>query len=64
MSSEAIDNKQKIHVGNVADDVARQVLDALKGIRFGSVEIVIHEGRVVQIERTERSRLGKGETVQ
>ena len=64
MSSETIDNEQKIPARSVADDVVRQILDALKGIRFGSVEIVIHEGRVVQIERTERSRLVKGETSQ
>jgi hypothetical protein len=33
------------------------VLRALRGLRFGSVEIVVHDGRVVQIERRERVRL-------
>jgi hypothetical protein len=28
--------------------------EALNGIRFGSVEVVVHEGRVVQIERKEK----------
>ncbi|MBX3332427.1 MAG: YezD family protein [Nitrospira sp.] len=29
---------------------------ALKGIRFGSVEIIVHDSRVVQIERKEKTR--------
>ncbi len=34
-----------------------QIRAALAGIRFGSVEIVIHDGKVVQIERKEKVRL-------
>ncbi|MDQ3459813.1 MAG: YezD family protein [Deinococcota bacterium] len=34
------------------------ILAALKGIRFGSVEITVHDARVVQIERKERFRPG------
>lgn len=34
-----------------------EVLRALRGLRFGTVEIQIHEGRIVQIERRERMRL-------
>jgi hypothetical protein len=30
---------------------------ALKGIRFGSVEIVVHDSKIVQIERKEKTRL-------
>jgi hypothetical protein len=29
----------------------------VQGLRFGVVQIVIHDSRVVQIERTERTRL-------
>lgn len=29
---------------------------ALKGIRFGSVEITVHDSKVVQIERKEKTR--------
>lgn len=36
--------------------LAFEILDALKGIRFGAVEIVVHESRVVQIDRRERFR--------
>ena len=30
--------------------------DALRTIRYGAVELVIHEGRVVQLERREKVR--------
>jgi len=30
---------------------------AVRGLRYGSVELVIHDGRVVQIERREKLRL-------
>jgi hypothetical protein len=30
----------------------------VESLRFGIVQITVHEGRVVQIERTERTRLG------
>ena len=39
-----------------AVQLAESVLEALRGLRFGSVEIVVHEARVVQIVRTERVR--------
>jgi hypothetical protein len=37
-------------------EIVDQIALALQGIRFGSVEIVIHEGKVVQIERKEKLR--------
>ncbi len=33
-----------------------RILDALKGLQFGAVEITVHEGKVVQIERREKLR--------
>ncbi len=38
-------------------ELARQILAALDGIRYGSVEIVVHDGRIVQIERREKVRV-------
>jgi hypothetical protein len=35
------------------------VRDQVKSVRFGLVQIVIHDSRVVQIEKTERMRLDK-----
>ncbi len=37
-------------------EVATQIADILQDIRFGSIEITIHEGKVVQIERKEKLR--------
>lgn len=36
--------------------VEQTILSALKGIRFGSVEIIVHDSKVVQIERKEKTR--------
>jgi hypothetical protein len=32
------------------------IATALKGLRYGSVEIVVHDAKVVQIERKEKFR--------
>lgn len=40
-------------------DVASAVLEAIRSVRFGSVEVVIHDGRVVGIERREKVRIDK-----
>ena len=39
------------------DRLAQQILRAVRGLRYGSVEITIHDGEVVQIERREKVRL-------
>ena len=39
--------------------VEQAILLALKGIRFGSVEIIIHDSKVVQIERKEKMRIDR-----
>ncbi len=44
--------------GNGGLEVAiEQIRDALRGLRFGNVLIVVQDGVVVQIERTEKRRL-------
>jgi len=37
------------------------VVQHVKSLRYGVVEIVVHDSRVVQIEKTERVRLDKTE---
>jgi hypothetical protein len=32
--------------------------ELLRGLRYGTLELTVHDGRVVQIERRERVRLG------
>jgi hypothetical protein len=59
MSSQqrVIQSQQHIH------DIAQKILCAIKEIRFGSVEVVIHDSKVVQIERKEKIRFdGEGST--
>jgi len=44
-----------------APDLVQQVLRALRGIRYGSIELVVHDGRVVQIERKEKLRFERSD---
>jgi hypothetical protein len=45
------------HTAEAVDtDWERAVVDAIRALRFGSIEIVVHEGRVVQIETREKVR--------
>ena len=37
-------------------DSERAVLDALRGIAYGQVEVVVHGSRIVQITRSEKLR--------
>ena len=49
------------HSNGLVDETHRQltqqILRALKEIRYGSVEIIIHDSKVVQIERKEKIRI-------
>lgn len=50
------------HIGpyeSRADQDFTHVISALRGIRFGSVEITIHDSQVVQIERREKLRFDR-----
>ena len=40
----------------IRSEVENQLLHAVKGVRYGSVEIIIHDSRIVQIERKEKVR--------
>lgn len=39
-------------------EILREVLAALKSIRYGSILLTIHEGRLVEVSKTVRSRMG------
>jgi hypothetical protein len=41
------------------NEVLRRIANAISGVRFGSVEVVIQDSRVVQIERKEKFRFDK-----
>ncbi|OUN00778.1 MAG: hypothetical protein BAA02_05725 [Paenibacillaceae bacterium ZCTH02-B3] len=38
------------------DDWLARIREAVEGLRYGTVQIVVHDGRIVQIDRTERFR--------
>ncbi len=40
-----------------SEDTISQVRDALRGLRYGSVNIIVQDGVVIQIDRTEKRRL-------
>lgn len=46
-------------VKRVSADIAQEVLRAVTSIDYGSVEILIHEGKVVQIECREKIRVSQ-----
>lgn len=47
---------------DVAQEILRAVEELKQGSGFGSVEIVLHEGRVTQIEKREKLRFSQGIT--
>ena len=45
----------------LAVDVEREILRAVANIKYGSIEVVIHDGKVVQIECREKIRVARDE---
>lgn len=43
----------------ISAEVAQEILRAVASIRYGSVEVVIHENKVVQIECREKIRVNQ-----
>jgi hypothetical protein len=39
-------------------DLLRQVIAALRELRYGSVTLTVHDGHVVEIQKTEKIRTG------
>jgi hypothetical protein len=39
------------------DDPLTQIRELLRGLRFGSVNIIVQDGVVIQIDRTEKRRM-------
>ena len=40
-------------------DLERIVKDALKSVRFGTVTLVVQDGRVIQVDKNEKIRLNR-----
>jgi len=40
-------------------DVDRRILQAVRSLDYGSVEVIVHDSRIVQIERREKVRFDR-----
>jgi hypothetical protein len=40
-----------------AEEAIEQIRESLRGLKFGSVNIIVQDGVVIQIDRTEKKRL-------
>jgi len=47
-----------------ADEAINQIRDSLRGLRFGSVNIIVQDGVIIQIDRTEKRRIRNSRTTQ
>jgi len=52
--------EQRPH-GPDTDQAIDHIRQALRGLRFGEVSVIVQDGVVIQVERTERKRLRRGE---
>ena len=61
MSAELkLNRPETLKDAEVSAEVLRQLARAIGNIRYGSVEVVIHDSRVVQIEAREKIRFRDG----
>ncbi|WP_339186205.1 YezD family protein [Brevibacillus sp. FSL K6-6036] len=42
--------------GNSVDTRLEMILQALEGLEYGTLNIIVHESQITQIERTEKKR--------
>ncbi len=56
MSQESLPHQAATQTSN---EVIQEILRAVNQLRFGSVEITVHEGKVTQIERREKVRFSQ-----
>lgn len=45
-----------------SETVLQHIADALRGLKFGVISIIVQDGVVVQLERTEKRRLRRNES--
>lgn len=57
MPTSSLPGKQR----QVTDVELDQIKDSLRGLRYGAVQIIVQDGVVVQIDRTEKRRLRRPE---
>ena len=50
-------NEKQSGAGGVLPEALALVRDALERLRFGAIQLTVHDGKVMQIDVTERKRL-------
>lgn len=48
--------KRNSNKRSISDAIVKDIIDAVAGLDYGSVLIKVHDGKIVQIEVTERKR--------
>ncbi len=48
-----------VEIGKEDEKLVIQILKSIKGIRYGYVQIVVQDSKVVQIDKTEKIRFDK-----
>jgi hypothetical protein len=57
MNSSRPDPSQTAEASRLLEESIASVREALLGLKYGNVSLTVHEGRVVQIDVTEKKRL-------
>lgn len=57
--SNASERGEVVSSAGRTDAALRRIGEALHGLKYGSVLAIVQDGVVVQVERTEKIRLGK-----
>ncbi len=52
-------NGNPLSVVQPADEALSVIADTLRRIRFGSIAVTVHEGKVVQLDITEKRRIAR-----
>lgn len=52
-------NGHSLSVLQPAEEAMAVIADSLRRIRFGSIAVTVHEGRVVQLDITEKRRIAR-----
>lgn len=50
-------NEQQSGAGGILPDALTLVSEALGRLRYGAIQLTVHDGKVMQIDVTERKRL-------
>ncbi|RVQ67172.1 DUF2292 domain-containing protein [Croceicoccus ponticola] len=52
------DDKQTGQTAGILPETLGVITDALSRLRYGAIQLTVHDGRVMQIDVTERRRIG------